>query len=155
MEYVRQHTSIPIPRAYHNHFSWLIMDRVDGQMLYECWNEQSAFMKFRIACTLRLYVNQLRSITSERAGGITDGMIGGVVFDHVERGPFDSVRRFRRFCELVSFVGWKTAYERKHRKIHAMHSRPPLSDGPGLSSSLTATSMQQTSCWTRTTCCGS
>ncbi|KAJ8481394.1 hypothetical protein ONZ51_g6031 [Trametes cubensis] len=54
MEYVRQHTSIPIPRTYHPHLSWLLMDFIDGDMLLECWPKQSRFMQFRIACTLRL-----------------------------------------------------------------------------------------------------
>ncbi len=106
MEYVRQHTSIPVPRVYQDS-PWMIMDYVDGRMLYECWNELSRFMQFRIACTLRLYVKQLHSLKGERPGYIVDGIIPGIVFglDYKQFGPLDSARRFRQMCEFASIVG--------------------------------------------------
>ncbi|KAF9031819.1 hypothetical protein BDZ89DRAFT_607734 [Hymenopellis radicata] len=105
MEYVR-HTSIPVPRVYQDS-PWMLMDYVDGRMLYECWSELSMFMQFRVACTLRLYVKQLQSLKAERPGNIADGVIPGIVFghDYKEYGPLKSARRFRQMCEFASIVG--------------------------------------------------
>lgn len=107
MEYVRQHTTIPVPRVYHPHLDWLIMDHIDGEMLYECWHKQTALMKFRIACTLRLYLKQLRSLEGGNVGTMGSGQVSCILFQDHEFGPFDSPRRFRRFCQYLSLVGWE------------------------------------------------
>jgi len=64
-------------------------------------------MQFRIACTLRLYVRQLQTLKHECVGALQSGRVGGIFFDESLYGPFDSVRRFRQFCELVAFEGWQ------------------------------------------------
>ncbi|KAI0325103.1 hypothetical protein GY45DRAFT_1375033 [Cubamyces sp. BRFM 1775] len=83
MEYVRQYTS------YHLHLSWFHMDYIEGEMLMECWDKQSWFLQFRTACTLRLYIQQLHSLKR--------GTMGTV----------DTVRQFKRFCDMVALERWK------------------------------------------------
>lgn len=107
MDYVRRYTTIPVPRVYHPHLKWLVMDHVDGEMLYECWNKQNAFMKFRIACTLRLYLKQLRTLKGANVGALGSGQVSGILFQDHQFGPFDSTRRFKRFCEYLSVIGWE------------------------------------------------
>ncbi|KAA1475134.1 hypothetical protein DENSPDRAFT_825497 [Dentipellis sp. KUC8613] len=108
MEFVRRHTTIPIPNFYHHHLPSLLMDFIDGEMLYECWDMQTWFMQFRIACTLRTYVKQLRMLKRPNAGHLHDGYVSGIFFSEGDYGPFDSIVSFRRFCTHVAYLGWET-----------------------------------------------
>ncbi|KAI0069918.1 hypothetical protein K474DRAFT_1693967 [Panus rudis PR-1116 ss-1] len=128
MEFVRRNTTIPIPRIHHPHLSWLVMDFIEGEMLYECWDKLSRFMQIRIACTLRLYVKQLRSLTSQNVGMLGTGRVGGVLFEFEEYGPFCSLRRFKRFCELVAFTGWgyRMRFARSMGHPLPLHPRPTI-----------------------------
>ncbi|TBU44712.1 hypothetical protein BD309DRAFT_990089 [Dichomitus squalens] len=107
MKFVRQNTTIPIPRDLCPDLSMLVMDFIDGEMLYECWDRLGRFMQFRVACTLRLYVKQLRSLTYSTPGALGDRLVSGILFEEYVYGPFRNARRFRRFCEYVAFEGWK------------------------------------------------
>lgn len=123
MEFVRQNTIIPVPRDLCPHLSYLVVDFVDGEMLYECWGKLSRFMRFRVACTLRRYTKQLRSLTRPTPGALEDGCVRGVVFDESVYGPFGTVRSFRQFCELVAFEGWRADVR---RAVRANEAIPPL-----------------------------
>ncbi|RPD67514.1 hypothetical protein L226DRAFT_608670 [Lentinus tigrinus ALCF2SS1-7] len=107
MEYVRQNTSIPVPRTYLPNISMLVMDFIDGDMLHECWDRLGLFRRFRIACTLRVYVKQMRALRRPAVGAVDTGRVGGILFGDDLHGPFESLARFRRFCELVAYVGWR------------------------------------------------
>ncbi|PIL23323.1 hypothetical protein GSI_14634 [Ganoderma sinense ZZ0214-1] len=107
MALVREKTTIPVPRDLCPHLSYLVMDLVDGEMLYECWDKLSRFMQFRVACTLRRYTKQLRSLTRLAPGRLGDGRVSGIVFDDSVYGPFSTARSFSRFCGLVAFHGWR------------------------------------------------
>ncbi|KAI0705740.1 hypothetical protein C8T65DRAFT_652611 [Cerioporus squamosus] len=108
MDYVRNHTTIPVPRTHLPDSSLLVMDLVDGEMLWECWDKLGAFTRFRVACTLRLYVKQLRSLQRDTVGAVDTGYVSGILFGEDFYGPFNTLRRFRHFCEYVSCVGWRT-----------------------------------------------
>ncbi|KAI0705739.1 hypothetical protein C8T65DRAFT_652609 [Cerioporus squamosus] len=109
MDYVRQHTTIPIPRIHRPDISpTLIMDLIEGEMLLECWDKLGFLTRFRIACTLRLYVKQLRSLRRPAPGAVDTRYVSGLLFGEDCYGPYDSLRRFRQFCEYVSSVGWQT-----------------------------------------------
>nr|VWP01927.1 MFS domain-containing protein [Ganoderma boninense] len=123
MELVRQHTTIPVPRDLCPHLVFLVMDLIDGEMLYECWDRLSRFKQFRIACTLRWYTKQLHSLTRPAPGSLGDGCVRGVVFSDAEYGPFATARSFRRFCELVAFFGWRA---KALMAIAANKEIPPL-----------------------------
>lgn len=126
MEYIRQNTNIPVPRLYFDNLSWLVMEYIEGQMLYECWDSLGIFRRFQVACTLRMYVKEMRALTSQRVGDVNKGIVDGVVFDQKERGPFDDLEQFRRFCDLASVVGWQSA---RVRADPSAPTRPPISDG--------------------------
>ncbi|KAH9923384.1 hypothetical protein B0H21DRAFT_814943 [Amylocystis lapponica] len=107
MEYVRTHTTIPVPQPRYSNLSrWLVMDLIDGQSLNECWHTLSPFMQFRIACTLRTYVSQLRRLTSDVPGWKAGETFSGILFEERKCGPFPSSERFQRWCEVVAHSGW-------------------------------------------------
>jgi len=108
MEFVRQNTTIPIPRVHHPHLGHLVMDYVDGDMLYEFWDKLSTFMQFRIACTMRVYIKQLRALRHSTVGAMDTGHVAGLLFESHTYGPFSNPDHFQRFCEYVAFIGWKT-----------------------------------------------
>lgn len=120
MDYVRDHTTIPVPRTYRPDMNMLLMDLIDGEMLYECWDSLGIFTRFRIACTLRLYVKQLRILRRETAGAVDTGHVRGILFGQDTYGPYSTVRRFRQFCEYVSCFGWCT-----RAMIAREEGRPP------------------------------
>lgn len=130
LKFVRQNTSIPIPRDLCPHLSYLVMDFVDGRMLYECWDKLSRFMQFRVACTLRLYIKQLRSLTHPTPGALDSGRIRGAMFDEFLYGPFTSARSFRRFCEFIAFQGWHTRALRADDGMIPPLPRPPFAWTP-------------------------
>ncbi|RPD67516.1 hypothetical protein L226DRAFT_608672 [Lentinus tigrinus ALCF2SS1-7] len=108
MEYVRQNTTIPVPRTYVPNISMLVMDFIDGDMLHECWDRLGLFRRFRIACTLRVYVlKQMRALWRPTVGAVDTFYAGGILFGDDLHGPFESPLRFRRFCEYVACVGWR------------------------------------------------
>ena len=105
MLFVRRNTRIPVPQPrYAIGDSWLLMDRIEGHSLDRTWETLSLFMQFRIACTLRCYVKQLRGFTSTLPGH--DGIVSGDPFFCCEHGPFEDANRLRLFCEMVAFMGW-------------------------------------------------
>ncbi|KZV64824.1 hypothetical protein PENSPDRAFT_639129 [Peniophora sp. CONT] len=110
MDFVRQHTTIPVPRTHLPNLKWLVMDRIDGETLLSCWNKLSWFKQLRVACTLRLYVKQLRALRRSYPGNV-HGRVSGLFFqDNVsskrEFGPYDDADALRRFCTYVAFTGW-------------------------------------------------
>jgi len=115
MLYVRQHTTIPVPQPRFKHLPvHMVMDFIEGKMLLDCWNSLNVFMQFRIACTLRGYVSQLRRLRGTVPGAVGCGTLRGVLFDDQNIGPFSSSTRFRQFCEQVSHYGW-TEYAGRRR----------------------------------------
>lgn len=127
MTFVRSHTSIPVPQPrYPGLSSRLVMDFVDGKMLLDCWDSLSLFMQFRIACTLRCYIKQLRRLSGSRPGTVDGGVVDGVLFEGEERGPFQTSRDFRIFCELVSHCGWEAVVGDYRRGLRSDIPSPPV-----------------------------
>jgi len=106
MQYVRAHTQVPVPqpRCLTLSKKWLIMDFIQGRMLEECWDSLGFFRQFRIACTLRKYISQLRRLSSTAPG--SDGMVGGVLFDERQLGPIPSALDFKLWCNQIAQLGW-------------------------------------------------
>lgn len=124
MLYVREHTTIPVPQPRYTHCTeYLVMDFVEGRMLYECWDSLSHFMQFRIACTMRGYVNQLRELHGTIPGSPSNGLMNGPLFDDYTFGPFNSSLHFRRFCTRIAQVGWLRNID--DRKAQGLPPRPP------------------------------
>ncbi|KAH9931137.1 uncharacterized protein BXZ73DRAFT_47430 [Epithele typhae] len=111
MKFARQNTNIPIPRIHESDSrDWLFMDFIDGETLWECWDRLSFFRRFRVACTLRLFIKQLRALAPPAAlivGSLDSGHAKGIVFGETEYAPFRSMDHFRRFCNVAAFLGWE------------------------------------------------
>lgn len=107
VDFVRQHTRIPVPQVRHRHLKrWMVSEFIDGNMLYACWNAQSTFMQFRIACTVRHYLVQLRRLQGTIPGRLETHIASGPLFDCNEKGPFTSRAGFQAWCEMVAVTGW-------------------------------------------------
>lgn len=106
MELIREKTKIPLPQPRYRLFEdWLLMDRVEGRTLEDCRDQLSFFMQFRIACTMRCYMKQLRRLTGTMPG-MPDGCIDGNLFNCNEWGPFRDAGQFRLFCEASARSQW-------------------------------------------------
>ncbi|KAJ3500360.1 hypothetical protein NLJ89_g9830 [Agrocybe chaxingu] len=105
-----QFKGVPIPQPRYPHLrEWYITDFVKGRMLLDCWDSLSVFKKFRIACTLRTYISQMRRFSRFTPGSVDGGHIYGNVYDGGERmfyGPFDSSRKFHQWVHDVLNAGW-------------------------------------------------
>ncbi|KAI0070973.1 hypothetical protein K474DRAFT_1712852 [Panus rudis PR-1116 ss-1] len=112
MEFAYDNTTIPVPRVFNSddHF---YMDFIKGESIYECWDGLSRLKQFRVACTLRLYVRQMRALRRDFVGAVDTRVVSGILFEEQRYKPFPSVRLFRRFCEYVAFQGWR-------RRVSAM-----------------------------------
>uniref|UniRef100_A0A0W0G3A6 Aminoglycoside phosphotransferase domain-containing protein n=1 Tax=Moniliophthora roreri TaxID=221103 RepID=A0A0W0G3A6_MONRR len=125
IEYMQQNTSIPTPRIHLSTELWLVMDHIDGAMLYECWDRLSLFMWFCVICTLRLYVKQLHSLKvsddRDRAWALEDSVLQRVVcaIDEKELHP-GSGRRLQQLCECVFLIG--------RRETHTLNVHFPFDD---------------------------
>ena len=128
IQYVRQHTRIPVPQIrYKNLKRWMVSDFIDGEMLLECWPRQSLWMKFRIACTIRSYLAQLRQLSSDMPGRIDDYTADGPLFDDDEHGPFRSLTHFQSWCEMVAMSGWqRSTANLKDLELNHKISAPPV-----------------------------
>ncbi|KAH9487205.1 hypothetical protein JR316_0001274 [Psilocybe cubensis] len=104
--FVRAHTNIPVPQPRYTHLKqFFVADLIPGRMLLECWDSLSSFYQFRIACTLRGYVSQMRRVTSDRPGGIKLGHVRGVLFDpNLWNGPFRDVETFRNWIVNITYL---------------------------------------------------
>jgi len=53
--------------------SYIIMDRVDGLTLEECWPSLGLFATIKLACELRKFVRRMQEVSSLTAGGLKTG----------------------------------------------------------------------------------
>ncbi|KAF8951981.1 hypothetical protein BDZ97DRAFT_1881794 [Flammula alnicola] len=107
MDYVRRHTRIPVPQLRHRNLrDWMVSEFIEGEMLLECWDKQSLFMKFRIACTMRCYLSQLRRLKGTMPGRLENHVVDGPLFENAPHGPFQSLFHFQSWCEMIAICGW-------------------------------------------------
>lgn len=96
MEFIRQNTTISVPRIHRTPQGGMFMDFIEGEMLYECWDKLSTLMQFRVACTVRLYIKQMRALKCPTVGSLHNGYVGGgMLFDDQDYGTFEDVQHFR------------------------------------------------------------
>lgn len=125
MEYVRQNTSIPIPRVYvfdssmtnDLGFEWMIIENLDGKTYRDAKASMSQPMKENLHRTIAEWVDQLSKLRFDRIGSLyrewdsgkpnhLDFQLGPVTSDHflgpwrtqkdVFRGPFRNEAHFYR-----------------------------------------------------------
>ncbi|KDR79903.1 hypothetical protein GALMADRAFT_242017 [Galerina marginata CBS 339.88] len=111
--FARSHLNIPIPQSRYHHLNfWFIQDFVQGKTLKECWSSLSFFMQFRVACTLRGYISQMRRLTRAFPGSVEGGAIMGFNFDlDMYNGPYGSSLRFQQWLEEVAYYGWRCHFQ--------------------------------------------
>lgn len=111
--YARSHLNIPIPQPRYPHLKyWFVADFIKGKSLIECWDSLGLYMRFRIACTLRGYISQMRSLTRNAPGSPIGGHVHGYIFSRgYYSGPFESAATFHRYIEDVTFRGWQCRFD--------------------------------------------
>ena len=97
MRYIRQHTSIPVPRvlgAYEKEgCSYILMELIDGDMLHSVWEKLPTQQRSTIAEELGAYTREMRRLQCPE-GTLIGAVNGGPATDRRQRavsaGPFTS-----------------------------------------------------------------
>ncbi|KAG6913434.1 hypothetical protein DXG01_006842 [Tephrocybe rancida] len=112
LQQVRESTTIPVPRVYHvlpmGSHTWISMNHISGESLFELWPRMSENSKTRVAKTLHNYMLQLRTLRHDVPGPPSPGREARVwkessLFEVVvdTRGPFPSYRALSDFFNNV------------------------------------------------------
>lgn len=108
IDYVRKHTSIPVPKILDIYLdaderggSWAIMNLIPGQQLGEAWRTMRVSAKAQTISDLKSYLEQLRRLRPSEPGWI-GSCSGGPAYDHrinnrATCGPFASISEFHDF----------------------------------------------------------
>lgn len=102
MEFVRQNTTIPVPKVYsafiYKGRVYIVMQRIDGATLAHNWHRRTEESRLRILSQLKSMVEQLRKLESPDGVGVAN-IDRGPIFDsrlpkHFYWGPFASISDF-------------------------------------------------------------
>ncbi len=117
--YARSRLNIPIPQPRHPHLTRsFVTDFIRGKPLNQCWDSLGIYMQFRIACTLRTYVLQMRRLTQATPGSPNGGHVHGFVFSNgLYSGPFASASSFQRYIHEVTYAGWLSKWRSSIRAL--------------------------------------
>ncbi|KAH9941726.1 uncharacterized protein BXZ73DRAFT_98121 [Epithele typhae] len=130
MDFVRHGTTLPVTRVRSsNDRRWMFTEYIDGETLLDCWDNLSIIRRFRVACTLRLYLKQLRSLPRPpglTVGELQTGYTSSFVFGDALYAPFPSLGHFRRFCNYAASFGWVLRMDEFRRS----HPGVPLPSPP-------------------------
>jgi aminoglycoside phosphotransferase (APT) family kinase protein len=103
MEFVREHTTIPVPKVYsavkHKGHVYILMERIDGTMAGQKWNLRTEESKKKIFEQLSGMIEQLRKLPPPDGFVGVANVDGGAIYDsrlpkQLEWGPFDSISKF-------------------------------------------------------------
>ncbi|KAF7550422.1 hypothetical protein G7046_g8019 [Stylonectria norvegica] len=115
MQFVMQHTSIPVPKVYcafvHSGKTFIVMQRIKGEMAWRGWLNRPAQSKKQILDQLSQMMATLRSIPPPETTGIAS-VDGGPIFDcrlpEQVGGPYATTRDFHQ--ALANGVDIDTEY---------------------------------------------
>jgi len=104
MKFVAENTSIPVPKVYcsfvHNKRTYIVMERIQGEMLIRGWKSRSKESQTKILEQLKTFVQELRSLAQVETSGIAS-VDGGPLYDgrisDKRFGPFQTVQEFHKF----------------------------------------------------------
>ncbi|MCJ1246430.1 hypothetical protein MMC30_003637 [Trapelia coarctata] len=109
MQFVAEHTSIPVPRVKcafkHRKTTYIVMERINGEILGHGWSARSKESKTKILSQLRAMNVELHEIPPPKKIGVAN-VDGGSLYDgrlpanpsgSVRFGPFESVEDFHLF----------------------------------------------------------
>ena len=110
--YARSHLKTPIPQPrYPKLTHWFVTDFIKGKTLFHCWESLGTFMKFRVACTLRTYVSEMRRLRRATPGCPETGHVYGYLFSSgMYGGPYASAATFQRHVERAIYDGWESTW---------------------------------------------
>ena len=97
MRYVREHTTIPVPRVHATTAANITMDYIEGITLEKAWNGLSDDERATISDQLRDYISQLRSIKGTYIGGLEGGPAKEGRLFLREGGPFATEAEWNDF----------------------------------------------------------
>lgn len=112
MQYVRQNTSIPVPKVYcafkRKNTTYIVMQKIDGNFVGNGWNSRTKESREHILRQLKDMVDQMRRIpcpshegvASVTGGSLYDGRLPRPVGNNLRFGPFKNVPEFHRFLRL-------------------------------------------------------
>ncbi|KAM0384197.1 hypothetical protein ACHAPZ_001734 [Fusarium culmorum] len=116
MQFVANHTSIPVPKVHyafiHEGTSYIVMQHIKGQMAANGWTSRSDESKARILEQLRGMITELRSVIPPE-GTKVSSVENGPFYDcrlppRLYWGPYASVREFHE--ALVNSIPWDADY---------------------------------------------
>ncbi|KAE8390400.1 kinase-like domain-containing protein [Aspergillus alliaceus] len=105
MRYISQHTSIPVPKVLcafaHNDCTYIVMERIKGDMLGTGWLRRSEDSKARLLAQLKKLVQEMRELQAPKGVGVAS-IDGGSLYDArvpgptLRFGPFRTIDEFHR-----------------------------------------------------------
>jgi len=133
LEFVRMHTTIPIPRVWRRMTdeggdTLIVMDYIPGERLDHVWPSLSLWSKLSVAFTLRRYIRQLRQIEDSHSS------VPGPVADYPQicdsymsgdkpYGPFPDYASLSAFYNRKLDIAKKVTYPDRHG--NAIPCAPP------------------------------
>ena len=95
-----------VKRVLHSEYGvYVIMDRISGMTLEECWSQSGWLATIRMAFQLRRFVRAMRSRTSPTAGSLVTGNCKSLWLDDYYKLPALFVaRKSRRFHPILAAV---------------------------------------------------
>lgn len=107
MEYVRKHTSVPVPKVYcafkRKGTTYIVMKYIRGEMLWSSWQHCSEETKQSLRCQLRALMLDLRQTPNPSPGQVA-ARNGSVVYD--DRYTEGMIRYFGPFKTPHEFHLW-------------------------------------------------
>lgn len=104
MEFVRQNTSVPVPKVYcafiRKGRTYIVMQRISGDMLARGWVKRSESSKQKILCQVKAMLEEIRHLPVPDDVGVAN-VGGGPIFNILLPktpwwGPFESIQDFHR-----------------------------------------------------------
>ncbi|KAI1251345.1 hypothetical protein MGN70_005913 [Eutypa lata] len=92
MQFIAQHTSIPVPKVFcafvHKGRSYIVMERVAGEMVGYGWVGRAEESKRKILTQLKSLIQQLRDVRPPQGVGV-ENVVGGPIYDgRLPKTPF-------------------------------------------------------------------
>jgi len=114
MEFIRNNTSIPVPKVYcafkHKKTTYIVMERMKGHKLANYWLTRSEESRTRLLAQLKGLIDEMRRleaphgtrIANANGGSLFDMRLPGLAVNHpqvtaVRFGPFEDIPSFHRW----------------------------------------------------------